>query len=268
MLSISSEKNPKIQQIIRLREKARERKKENLFVIEGVRELSLALKGGIAVREIFFCPEFMQPEALDGLKKKAENSGWTEISKNVYGKIAVRESTEGVIAVAEMRELPLEKIRLPGKPLILVAENVEKPGNLGALLRTADAAALDAVIVCDTGIDIYNPNVIRSSLGCLFTQQIAVCSSESAIMWLKKNHIKIFAATPEGAQIYFKADYNQPCAIVVGSEAEGLSSVWMENSDSKIAIPMQGEIDSLNVSVSAAVVLFEAVRQRNFTSSN
>ncbi len=268
MPSITSEKNPKIQQIIRLREKARERKKENLFVIEGIRELNLALKGGIVAREIFCCPDFMQPKVLDELKKIADKIGWTEITKNVYGKIAVRESTEGVIAVAEMRELSLEKIRLSAKPLILVVEKVEKPGNLGALLRTADAAALDAVIVCDTGIDVYNPNVIRSSLGCLFTQQIALCDSEAAIQWLKKNRVKIFAATPEGAQIYFKAGYNQPCAIVVGSEAEGLSPAWIKNADSKVLIPMRGEIDSLNVSVSAAVVLFEAVRQRNFTSSN
>jgi len=168
-----------------------------------------------------------------------------------------------VIAVAEMRDLTLEKIRLPENPLILVVEKVEKPGNLGALLRTADAAALDAVIVSDTSVDIYNPNVIRSSLGCLFTQQIALCNSEAATQWLRKNHIIIFAATPIGAQVYFKADYNQPCAIVVGSEAKGLSEAWLKYSDARVVIPMMGEIDSLNVSASAAVILFEAVRQRN-----
>lgn len=261
-MEITSEKNPRIQQILKLREKSRERKEQGLFVIEGIRELTLAFKGGIKIREIYFCQDFIEQNELNALKKIAGKTEWIEIGKSVYEKIALRETTEGVIAVAQTRKLELEQIQLDKSPLILIVESVEKPGNLGALLRTADAAALSAVLVCDPNVDLYNPNVIRSSLGCLFTQQVTVCNSQEAISWLRKNQIKIFAATPEGAIPYVQSDFKQPCAIAVGSEADGLSKIWLENSDGNISIPMQGEIDSLNVSVSAAVILFEAVRKR------
>ena len=261
-MEITSEKNPRIQQIIRLREKSRERKEQGLFVIEGIREVTLALKGGIKINEIFFCPDFIEQKEWNALKKMSEKTEWIEIGKSAYEKIALRESTEGVIAVAQTRKLELEQILLPKTPLLLIVESVEKPGNLGALLRTADAAALSAVLVCDPNVDLYNPNVIRSSLGCLFTQQVTVCESQAAISWLQKNQIRIFAATPEGATPYVQTDFKQPCAIAVGSEADGLSKIWLENADANISIPMQGEIDSLNVSVSAAILLFEAVRQR------
>jgi TrmH family RNA methyltransferase len=262
MAAITSGKNPRIQQVLRLREKARERKEQNLFVIEGVRELTLALKGGIRVKEVFYCSQIIQQQILGDLKKKTGKTEWVEISKEAYEKIALRESTEGMIALAEMGRLRLEQIKLPVTPLILIVESVEKPGNLGALLRTADAAGVSAVLVCDSNVDLYNPSVVRSSLGCLFTQQVAVCSSEEAIAWLRKNSIKIFAGTPKGAKIYYSMDLRQPCAIAVGSEAEGLTKVWLNHSDFNIVIPMQGEIDSLNVSVSAAVILFESLRQR------
>lgn len=262
MSSITSEKNPRIQQILKLREKSRERREQGLFVIEGIRELTLAFKGGIKIKEIFFCRDFIEQNELNALKKTAGKTEWIEIGKSVYEKIALRETTEGVITVAEIRKLEFEQMQLPQNPLLLIVESVEKPGNLGALLRTADAAALSAVLVCDPNVDLYNPNVIRSSLGCLFTQQITVCNSQDAISWLKKNDIKIFAATPEGAVSYVRADFTVPCAIVVGSEADGLSNIWLEHAKKNILIPMQGEIDSLNVSVAAAVILFEAVRQR------
>ncbi len=260
---ITSDKNPKIRHILRLREKARERKEEKLFVFEGIRELQLAMKGGVEVKEIYYFPEYLQPEILNELKKNSGNAEWIEISRAVYEKIAVRESTEGIIAVAVMREHALGNLKLSNNPLILVVEQVEKPGNLGALLRTTDAAAVDAVIVCDTKVDFYNPNVIRSSLGCVFTQQTAVCTTEEAITFLKQNNICLFSATPDGAKNYTEVDFRIPCAIAVGSEAEGLSQAWLKNSDEKIVIPMRGEIDSLNVSVSAAVLIFESVRQRN-----
>lgn len=261
-MEITSDKNLRIQQLIRLREKVRERRSEKLFVIEGIREIKLACKGGYSVKEIFFCTTFIPQKELDELKRLSGKTNWIEITKGVYEKIALRESTEGVIAVGEMSDLSLSKIKLKENPLVLVVENVEKPGNLGALLRTADAAKLDAVIVCDPNVDVYNPNVIRSSLGCLFTNQLAVCTSAEAIEWLKTRHIAIYSATPEVAVSYFNADFKKPCAIVVGSEAEGLSRTWLNEADSKVAIPMKGEIDSLNVSVSAAVIVFEAVRQR------
>lgn len=262
-MEITSEKNPRIQQILKLREKSRERREQGLFVIEGIRELMLAIKGGIKIREIFFCPDFMEQEALNALKKTAGKTQWIEIGRSAYEKIVLRESTEGVIAVAEIRKLKFGQIKLPQNPLLLIVESVEKPGNLGALLRTADAAALSAVLVCDPNVDLYNPNVIRSSLGCVFTQQVTTCDSQEAIVWLRKNHISIFAATPAGATSYLKTDFTRPCAIAVGSEADGLSKTWLENADRCISIPMTGEIDSLNVSVSAAVILFEAIRQRS-----
>jgi len=262
LAAITSDKNPKIQQVIRLREKSGQRKAERLFVIEGIRELTLALKSGYPVKEIYYCPQFVKPEILSDLKKICGKADWMEISGRAYEKVALRETTEGVIAVAEMRELKLGQIKLSENPLLLVVESVEKPGNLGALLRTTDAAALEAVIVCDPSVDLYNPNVIRSSLGCLFAQQIALCTTEEAIAWLRKKGVKMLAATPEKAKQYTTADFTQPSAIIVGSEAQGLSSAWMDNCDAKIFIPMQGVVDSLNVSVSAAVILFEAVRQR------
>jgi len=264
-MQITSEKNPKIQRVIRLREKARERRDHRLFVIEGVRELTLALKSGYHVRMVFCCASLVEKGVLNDLKIKSGKADWYEISDKVYEKIAVRESTEGIIAIAEMRDLYLDKLKLTANPLVLVIEGIEKPGNLGALLRTADAAGLHAVILCDPNLDIYSPNVIRSSLGCLFTRQIAVCNPEEAISWLRKHKLKIFAATPRGAKEYFEADFSQPASIVVGSEAHGLSQQWLENSDENIKIPMRGVIDSLNVSVSAAVILFEAVRQRLVT---
>lgn len=261
-MDITSDKNPRIQQIMRLREKSRERREQGLFAVEGIRELTLALKGGIVVKEIFYCPDFIASDTLIPLQKQAQNAQWIKISREVYEKIALRETTGGMIAVAAARHTQLARVRLPKHPLLLIVESVEKPGNLGALLRTADAAALSAVLVCDPLADIYNPNVIRSSLGCVFTQQVVACSPQEAIDWLKANRILVFAATPAGTLSYVNADFRQPCAIAVGSEAEGLSSVWLENSSANIFIPMRGEIDSLNVSVSAAVILFEAMRQR------
>jgi len=170
MASITSDKNPRIQQILKLREKSRERREQGLFVIEGIREVTLALKGGIHLAEIFYCAAFIQPTYLEELKKKTQKVDWIEIGKSVYEKIALRDSTEGIIAVAKIQNLKLEQIKLPENPLLLIVESVEKPGNLGALLRTADAAVLSAVLVCDPNVDLYNPNVIRSSLGCVFTQ--------------------------------------------------------------------------------------------------
>ncbi|HXH17557.1 MAG TPA: RNA methyltransferase [Chitinophagales bacterium] len=262
MPQITSEKNPKIQRIIRLREKARQRSMERLFVIEGIREITLALKGGYRLTEIFFCRRLARQDALAALKANNPKATWVEISENAYEKIAMRETTEGVIAVAEMRDIKLEQIKLAENPFLLVVESVEKPGNLGALLRTTDAAALDAVLVCDPHADLFSPNVIRSSLGCLFTQQIAFCTAQEAISWLRKKGVKILAATPGNARHYASVDFTQPAAIVVGSEATGLSSEWLREADAKIFIPMRGVIDSLNVSVSAAIILFEAVRQR------
>src|SRR5258706_6486660 len=170
-----------------------------------------------------------------------------------------------MIAVAEQKPHLLSQIKLKKNPLILVLEAVEKPGNLGAILRTADAAGVDAVIICDPQTDFYNPNVIRSSVGCVFTNQLAAVSSDVAIAWLKKTQIITVCTSLQASRPYHQIDFTQPCAIVMGTEATGLSELWTKNSDANIIIPMQGKIDSMNVSNAAAVVVFEVLRQRGFS---
>ena len=183
-------------------------------------------------------------------------------------KIAIRENSGGVIAVAEMKVHRLDQIRLSKSPLLLVLESVEKPGNLGAIFRTADAAGIDAVIICDPQTDFYNPNVIRSSLGCVFTKPMASATSEETISWLKKNDIRIYCTYLKASQPYHQIDFTKSSAIVMGNESTGLSQVWVDNADVNIIIPMQGKIDSMNVSTSAAVIVFEACRQRGFGAKN
>ena len=193
---------------------------------------------------------------------KLENTEIFEITKEVYESVAYRGTTEGVVCAARPKTHVIDDLNLSENPLILVIEGVEKPGNLGAMLRTCDATAIDAVIVCDTKTDIYNPNVIRSSIGTLFTNQIAIAPITEVVRYLKKNSIKTYAADPLGAEYYYQKDLSKPVAFVVGDEATGLSGQWMTEADERIRIPMQGRIDSLNVSVSAAVLLYEALRQR------
>ncbi len=263
IVKITSTQNPKVKWLVKLREKANLRREEGLFVLEGLREIRLAAAHDYPIRELFLCPQLLSEEKMINIVKPGSHADVCEVSLPVYQKIAVRGTTEGLIAVAEKRDHNLAKLTLPAQPLLLVVEKVEKPGNLGALFRTADAAGLDAVIICDPTVDLYNPNVIRSSLGCLFTLKIAICSSEEALEWLRVNSVKSFAATPEGAEVYSKVDYKGASAVVVGSEAEGLTDIWMQKADSRIYIPMKGGIDSLNVSVSAAIIVFEAIRQRD-----
>lgn len=256
---ITSTQNPKVKSLLAL-EKPRERRKQQLFIIEGVKEIKLALEAGYKIGNIFYCEEITSTKELgvDFTKDKLV----IPVSKEVFDKIAVREGSGGVIAVAEMKTHSLEQIQLSKNPLILILEAVEKPGNLGAILRTADAAGIDAVIICDPQTDFYNPNVIRSSIGCIFTKQIAATTSEETIAWLKKNNIAIYCTYLSASKIYHQIDFKKPSAIVLGTESTGLSQVWVKNSDSNIIIPMKGKIDSMNVSNAAAVVVFEAVRQR------
>ncbi len=243
-------------------EKPRERRKQQLFIIEGKREIELAIAAGYKIGNIFFCDEII---SLDEVPEKLkEDKLIVPVSKNVFDKIAVRESTGGIIAVAEQKPHLLSQLKLKKNPLVLILEGVEKPGNLGAILRTADAAAVDAVIICDPQTDFYNPNVIRSSVGCVFTNQLTAVTSDEAIEWLKKNQIKIFCTSLQAAKPYHEIDFRQPCAIVMGTEATGLSATWTNHSDANIIIPMHGKIDSMNVSNATAVVVFEAMRQRGF----
>ena len=261
---ISSIQNSLVKKILHLKEKSRERKKTGLFIVEGQRELELALKGGYSFETLLYCPEIMEhPEAT--LISKSSATEIIQISRPVYEKLAYRETTEGILAIAKEKKHNLEEIKFKNeKPLILVAEAPEKPGNVGALLRTADAAAVDAVLIANPKSDLYNPNIIRSSVGCVFTNQIGVGSSEEIIGFLKKHNIKINCAALTASKNYVDCDFTEAIAIVVGTEATGLTEEWLQNSDQNIIIPMQGEIDSMNVSVSAAILIFEAKRQRGF----
>lgn len=262
MKKIESIQNPFIKSLVQLQEKAKVRKQEGKFLIEGKREIELALKGGYEIETILFLPEIISENQLSELTTKHLNV--IEISKEVYQKLAYRDTTEGLLAVAKTKKLNLSELKLSKNPLILVAEAIEKPGNLGAILRTADAANIDAVIIANPKTDLYNPNIVRSSVGCLFTRQIATGTSEEVVQFLKENNINFYSATLQNSNSYHVEDYTQPTALVVGTEATGLTEIWRTESTQNIVIPMQGEIDSMNVSVAAAILLFEAKRQRGF----
>lgn len=258
---ITSHHNPKIKSLLAL-EKPRERKKQCLFVIEGKKEVGLAIEAGYKVGNIFFCDEIISPGEV--MTMGTDDRLLIPVSRDVFEKIARRENSGGIMAVAEYKTHRLDQIKLAKNPLILILEAVEKPGNLGAILRTADAAGVDAVIICDPQTDFYNPNVIRSSLGCVFTNQIASTSNEEALAWLVKHNIKIYCTYLRASKPYFQVDFTEPCAIIMGTEATGLSETWIKHSTDNIIIPMAGKIDSMNVSTAASVVVFEAKRQRGF----
>ncbi len=261
MKQIQSPQNPLIKNILRLQEKSRERKKQQLFVVEGKREIELALKGNFEIESLLFVSQKIDYEDL----KKFDANEIIEISREVYQKLAYRESTEGIIALAKSKNIELNSLLFKNRnPLLLVIEGVEKPGNIGAMIRSADAANVDAVILADPKTDLYNPNVIRSSVGCVFTKNIISSSSEEIIRFFKENNIKMYAATLQNSNLYTRENYKEASAIIVGTEANGLTKIWREHSTKNINIPMQGEIDSMNVSVAAAILLFEAKRQRNF----
>ena len=264
--TITSFQNPLIKQIVLLQEKSRERRKTNLFVIEGQREISLAIKGGYLLKTLLFCSEIISEKEIFALKESSNSDvEFIEITLEIYEKLAYRSSTEGVLAIAHTKTLQLANLQLAtSHPLILIAEAPEKPGNIGALLRTADAAKVDAVIIANPKTDIYNPNIIRSSVGCLFTNTIATGSTSEIISFLKERNINIYCAALQASVQYDTIDFKKATAIVVGTEATGLSDEWLQNATQNIIIPMQGEIDSMNVSVAAGILIFEAKRQRGF----
>ena len=262
MKQITSIQNPYIKSLVQLQEKAKARKQTGTFLIEGKREIELALKGNYEIETILFLPELISEKQLNSLTIKQLNI--IEISKEVYQKLAYRDTTEGILAIAKTKSLSLSDLKLPENPLILVLESIEKPGNIGAMLRTADAANIDAVILANPKSDLYNPNIVRSSVGCLFTNQIASGTTEEIIAFLKEKNINFYSATLQNSNEYHKVDYSTPTALVVGTEATGLTQLWRDESTQNIIIPMQGEIDSMNVSVAAAILLFEAKRQRGF----
>ena len=268
---ITSAQNPKIKETVALMEKSKERRAQKLFVVEGVREVAACIRNGYTIKSIFFNSQIVTPQQIENLfpdnpSLDLNSTQLFSLSPAAYSKIAYRENTEGIVAVVEEKRLQLQEVKFGRQwkqPLVLVVESVEKPGNLGALLRTADACSIDAVLVCDPLTDLYNPNLIRSSLGGIFTNQVVACSNEEALEWLKHNNINIFTAQLQDSEWYYDTNMAAPTAIVMGTESTGLTNFWREASNAKIKIPMLGELDSLNVSVSAAVLCYEAVRQRN-----
>ncbi len=251
---ISSTQNPRIKQLLLLQQKSAERRKQGVFVIEGKRELQHCIEAGYEVVSYYVCPELYE----DALPQDA-----IIVTPAIYEKIAYRGTTEGVVAIIRVQTQSLKDLILPEHPLLMILERVEKPGNLGAVLRSADAARADAVIVCDPLTDLYNPNLIRSSIGAIFTVPTVACSSDECIRFLQERNIQILTAQLQDSDLYYDTDMRKGTAIVMGTEATGLTDQWRKAATAHIRIPMLGRLDSLNVSVSAAILLFEAVRQRN-----
>ena len=258
---ITSTQNPRIKHLLLLEQKSAQRRKDGLFVVEGRREVEHCLEAGYTLRTVFVCEELCR-ESLPPHGNVWKGAEVVPVAPNVYERIAYRGGTEGIVAVVEERRLTLQDLRLSASPLIVVLESVEKPGNLGAVLRSADAAGADAVIVCDPLTDLYNPNLIRSAIGAVFTVPCVACSTWECIDFFKHEGISILTAQLQDSLLYYDTPMTGPTAIVMGTEATGLTEPWRQAADAHIRIPMLGRLDSLNVSVSAAILLFEAVRQR------
>ena len=247
---ISSVQNARIKHVVALQQKSALRREEGLFIVEGQREIEHCIACGYEIEELY---------VLDGVVVEREHY---TVSPPVYEKMAYREGTEGIIAVAKCKEHRLKDLSLKKHPLVVVLESVEKPGNLGAILRTAEAAGVDAVIACDPLTDLYNPNLIRASVGACFTVPTVACTSTECIAFLQQQHIRILTAQLQDSEFYYDTDMRGGTAIVMGTESTGLTSVWRQAAEAHLRIPMCVQLDSLNVSVSAAILLFEAVRQR------
>ncbi len=273
---ITSLQNPRVKEVTALQSSSSLRREKGLFVVEGLREVERCVESGFRLRSVFYCPSVCRHiPSCDSFRRShvptpSEGVRVFEVSEAVYGKMAYRGGTEGILAVvygnAGDRSLEaLDRVLSDdtSAPLIVVVESVEKPGNLGAMLRTADASGVSAVLVCDPHTDLYNPNLIRASLGGVFTRNIAVCSSEEAIAWLKARGISILTAQLQDSELYYDTDMTRPTALVFGTEADGLTDIWRRAADAHIRIPMLGRIDSLNVSASMAVLCYEALRQRH-----
>jgi TrmH family RNA methyltransferase len=273
---ITSVQNPRVKATARLRD-ARQRNKQQRIIIDGARELLRALQADVDVTEVFVCEELCRSNDCRTIVNKLSDTSSAEIiavARNVFEKLAFGARAEGVVGIAKLPVRSLADLALPNNPLVAVLEGVEKPGNLGAVLRSADAAGVSALIIADGGTDLYNPNAIRASLGTIFTVPFCAASSNEALAWLRANDLAIYAARVDAEVEYTAVDFARPCAIVLGSEANGLGEHWREDhsglahtaatASSIIAIklPMLGTADSLNVSTSAAVLFYEALRQR------
>lgn len=269
MEAIKSGQNPKIKKALSLKERSA-RDESALFLIEGYRELSRAVKGGVHLQTLFYCPDFFLGENENALIAEIKQSGATlfPCAPHVFEKLSYRDRPDGLVAIAHQMRHGLKDL-LPLKsdiPVFLVAEAIEKPGNLGSMLRSADAVKVDGVIVCDRCTDIYNPNVVRASVGTLFTQPVVEARGAETLLWLREKKIRVVAATPHAKVEFTEADLSGPVAIVVGTEQIGLSDAWMQACDLQVRIPMRGVADSLNVATAATLLLYEVLRQRTSAS--
>ncbi len=260
---ITSLQNPRVKNLVKLRDRG-PRDEQGVFVVEGYRALDRALERGVRPREVFFCRDWFLGENEDALLARAAAAGaeLVELGREALAKAAYRERPEGLLGVVEQwRRTPAE-LRLSATPFLLVVEAIEKPGNLGTILRGADAAGVDAVIVCDPVTDLFNPNVVRSSTGVLFALPVALGATGEVRAFLRERGIRTVATTPAATTLHHEADLTGPLALVMGSEQFGLGREWLEGCDERVRIPMAGQADSLNVAMAAIVTLFEAVRQR------
>lgn len=259
MLKITSLDNKKIKEVISLY-KNKKRQEVGLIVVDGFREINLAYQAGLEIEDLFYCPELIK-QGLDNFSN-LNTEKIIEVSEAVFRKICYKENPDGFLALIKKLDTSLNKLKLSKNPLLIILEAVEKPGNLGAIIRSAYAAGVEAIIINDGRTDIYNPNVIRASEGLIFSQPIFNLSFKETIKFLKKNKIQSFAAGTKGSVNYLKVDFSQACAIVLGSEDKGLSENWLKEADEIVKINMKKGVDSLNVSVSTAIIVFEALRQR------
>lgn len=260
---ITSLQNPRIKELVKLRNR-RKRDESRVILIEGYKAVFMALKNGVALQEIYFCPELYLGTNEQQLVEQAISQGARayQTTPDVFKKIAYRDRPEGLIAVGPQFGRSLADLTPNESSLYLVATEIEKPGNLGTMLRSADAAGVDAVIVCDAVTDMYNPNVVRASIGTLFAVPLVQTTTEEFFAWKGQHGVQVLATTPSATELYTDVDLTGSVAIVVGAEQFGLSEEWFMQADKKVLIPMYGQADSLNVSAAATLVLYEAARQR------
>jgi TrmH family RNA methyltransferase len=261
--AITSLKNERVKAAIRLRKRA-VRDELGLFLIEGYRELLRAVDAGRAVRELFYCPELFLGENEQALIDRIAAGGATVLgtTQSVFEKLSYRDRPDGLLAVTEQQKCGLQDLSQGDIPFFVLAEAIEKPGNLGTILRSCDAAGVDGLVVCDRCTDIHNPNVVRASVGTLFTVPVAEEEGKKTLEWLREKGIKIVAATPSAERAFTEVDLSGPIAIAVGTEQLGLSKLWMDAADIQVRIPMAGTADSLNVATATTLLLYEVVRQR------
>jgi TrmH family RNA methyltransferase len=256
-MDITSLQNPRVKHIVKLRDDKRQRKQDGLMLVEGVDEIQLARSAGHQPQTLISAPELIS-RTMAGIT--TEN---ITVNRAVFEKISYRENPDGWLAIFPIPFISLDDLKLSDSPLVIIAESIEKPGNLGAILRTADAADVDAILVCDPRVDVWNPNVVRASRGAVFSVPTVECDNALALEWLKSQKIQVLAATPSAETAYSDINLRESVALAVGTEDEGLTDFWMSNAEVRVRIPMMGRVNSLNVSVSTALIVYEAIRQRS-----